>query len=93
VLAFLDGNEFYESVYSTGIWWLVTLAVICPLLVVGGIVILVWILGELRDYFDVLRDDRTEGSYLVEASLALLCVVLLVAVASYVAYFWRQPHW
>ena len=91
MLALLDGKAFYESVHNTGIWWLVTLAVICPLLIVVGLIALVCIFGELRDYFGMVRDDRTEGSYLVEASLALACVAILVAVASYVVYFWKAP--
>ena len=86
MFGFLDGKEFYESIYHTSLWWLVTMAVICPLLVVAAVVLAVWIVGELREHFDLLRDDRTEGSYLVEASRVLACLAILLAIGGYFIY-------
>ncbi len=86
MFALRDGAALYESIYETSLWWLATIWIGGPLLIVAAVVTAAWIVGDLRNHFDLLRDDRTEGSYLVEASLVVVCLATLVGVTGYVLY-------
>jgi len=82
--------EWNQWINDTGLWFVLVMLVIGPGLVGIAMLVVLRILDLLRDHFHLVRDDRTEGSYLVEASLVVASVAIIIASVCYIVWVLRQ---